>query len=97
MKLKPAAKARKTLIVISQETKLEGYMMPDGSYRLNPTSLARAIGKRGRALYEFLEGKSPQAQSCQGFSLYEIEDIAVIGVNHRIKPIPLYVAAAFLR
>jgi hypothetical protein len=39
MKLKPAAKARRTLIEISQEIKLEGYMMPDGSYRLNPTSL----------------------------------------------------------
>jgi hypothetical protein len=39
MKLKPAAKARKTLIEISQEIKLEGYMMPDGSYTLNPTSL----------------------------------------------------------
>jgi hypothetical protein len=97
MKLKPAAKARKTLIVISQEISLEGYMMPDGSYRLNPTSLTRTIGKRRRALYEFLGGKSTQNQPCQGFSLYEIEDIAVVGVNHRIKPIPLYVAAAFLR
>ncbi len=97
MKLKPAAKARKTLIAISQEISLEGYMMPDGSYRLNPTSLARAIGKNHKSLGEFLGGKSPQAQSCQGFSLGEIESIAVIGENHRIKPIPLYVAAAFLR
>jgi hypothetical protein len=49
-----------------------------------------AIGKRRRALYEFLEGKSPIAQSGQGFSLCEIEDIAVVGGNPHIKPIPLY-------
>ena len=72
-------------------------MMPDGSYRLNPTSLARAIGKNHKALGEFLEGKSPQAQSCQGFSLGEIQSIAVVGGGSHIKPIPLYVAAAFLR
>jgi predicted HD phosphohydrolase len=30
-----------------------------------------------KALWEFLEGKSTQAQSCQGFKLWEIEDIAV--------------------
>jgi hypothetical protein len=41
-------------------------------------------------LWEFLEGKSTQAQSCQGFSLLQIEDIAVIGENPHIKPIPLY-------
>ncbi len=35
MKLKPAAKARRTLIAISQEIKLEGYMMPDGFYTLS--------------------------------------------------------------
>jgi hypothetical protein len=97
MKLKPAAKARKTLIEISQEIKLEGYMMPDGSYTLNPTSLARAIGKHRNSLLDFLKGKSTEAQSCQGFSLLEIEDIAVVGGGSHIKPIPLHVAAAFLR
>ena len=97
MKLKPAARARKTLIAISEEISLEGYMMPDGSYRLNPTSLARAIGKHDKAFRQFLEGKSPQAQSCQRFSFRQIESIAVVGGNPHIKPIPLYVAAAFLR
>ena len=71
--------------------------MPDSRYTLNQTSLTKAMKKRRRALYEFLEGKSPQAQSCQGFSLSEIEDIAVDGGGSHIKPIPLYVAAAFLR
>ncbi len=92
MKLKPAAKARRTLIQISQEIKLEGYMMPDGSYRLNPTSLARAIGKHRNSLLDFLKGKSTEAQSCQGFSLLEIEEISVEGRGNRIKPIPLKVA-----
>lgn len=71
--------------------------MPDGSYKLNAASLARAIGKHRKALWQFLEGKSTQAQSCQGFSWWQIEDIAVVGGNPHIKPIPLYVAAAFLR
>jgi hypothetical protein len=72
MKLKPTAvKARRTLIALSQEIQLEGYMMPDGQYTLNPTSLTKAMKKRRRALYEFLGSKSPSAQSCQGFSLYE--------------------------
>lgn len=75
MKLKPAARARKTLIAISEEISLEGYVMPDGSYRLNPTSLARAIRKHDKAFREFLGGKSTQAQSCQGFSFREIESI----------------------
>jgi hypothetical protein len=38
-------------------------------HTLNGTSLIRAIRKHRTALLEFLEGKSPQAQSCQGFSL----------------------------
>lgn len=60
MKLKTRlTKAKRTLIAISEEIKLEGYMMPDSSYRLNPASLARAIRKRHKALGEFLEGKSP--------------------------------------
>jgi hypothetical protein len=48
-------------------------------------------------MYEFLEGKSLEAQSCQGFSLSEVEGIAVVGGGPHIEPIPLYVAAAFLR
>lgn len=71
--------------------------MPNGQYTLNPTSLTRAIRKHRTALLEFLKGKSPQAQSCQGFSLLEIEEIGFVENNARIKPIPLYVAAAFLR
>ncbi|HEY9608719.1 hypothetical protein [Allocoleopsis sp.] len=44
MKLKePVAKAKRTLIEISERINLEGYMMPDGSYTLNATSLAKAI------------------------------------------------------
>jgi hypothetical protein len=42
------------------------------------TSLAKAIKKHRKALWEFLEGKSPIAQSCQWFPLWEIEDIAVV-------------------
>jgi hypothetical protein len=56
MKLKPAAKARKTLIVISQETKLEGYMMPDGSYRLNPTSLFLSNRKTWQGIVRIFGG-----------------------------------------
>jgi hypothetical protein len=44
-------------------------------------------------LLQFLEGKSPQAQSGHGFLLLQIEDIAVVENNARIKPIPLKVAA----
>jgi hypothetical protein len=98
MKLKAAvAKAKRTLIAISEEINLEGYMMPDSSYTLNATSLTRAIRKHRAALLQFLGGKSPQAQSCQGFSLLQIEEVAIVENNARIKPIPLYVAAAFLR
>jgi hypothetical protein len=76
MKLKPTTvKARRTLIAISQEIQLEGYMMPDGRYTLNPTSLSKALKKHRTALLQFLEGKSPQAQSCQGFSLLQIREL----------------------
>jgi hypothetical protein len=51
MKLKPTVvKARRTLIALSQEIQLEGYMMPDGQYTLNPTSLAKAIKKDRKVL-----------------------------------------------
>jgi hypothetical protein len=53
MKLKPVIKARRTLIAISEEIQLEGYMMPDGLYTLNPTSLTRAIKKNSKSLWEF--------------------------------------------
>jgi hypothetical protein len=98
MKLKPTVvKARRTLIALSQEIQLEGYMMPDGQYTLNPTSLANTIRKHRTALLEFLRGKSPQAQACKGFEMLEIEGVSVEGRGNQIKPIPLYVAAAFLR
>ncbi len=43
-----------------------------------------------KAFRQFLEGKSPIAQSCLGFSFQQIESIAVVGGNPHIKPIPLY-------
>ncbi len=86
MKLKPTAvKAQRTTIAISQEIGLEGYLMPNSRYTLNPTSLTNAMKKRRRALYEFLGSKSPLAQSCQGFSLDEIESIAVDGGGPHTK------------
>jgi hypothetical protein len=62
-------------------------------YTLNTTLLTRAIKKPRNALLQIWEGKSPQAQSCHGFLLLQIEDIAVVENNVRIKPIPLKVAA----
>ena len=61
-------------------------------YTLNATSLSKALKKPRNALLEFLDGKSPIAQSCLGFSLLEISDIAVAGRGAHIKPIPLHVA-----
>jgi len=72
-------------------------MMPDGRYTLNPTSLAKAIKKPRNSLLEVLRGKSPEAQACKGFEMLEIEGVSVEGGGNRIKPIPLYMAAAFLR
>ncbi len=68
-------------------------MMPDGQYTLNPTSLANAIKKDKKVLWEFLGGKSPQAQACKDFEMLEIEGVSVEGRGNRIKPIPLYVAS----
>jgi hypothetical protein len=46
MKLKtPATKARRTLIAMSEEIKLEGYMMPNSFYTLNRISLSKAVKK----------------------------------------------------
>ena len=60
----------------------------------NPASLTRVIGKHRNALLHFLGGKSTQAQSCQGFSLLQIEEIGFIESNARIEPIPLYTLSA---
>jgi hypothetical protein len=50
--------------------------------------VAKAIRKHRKALWEFLEGKSPQTQSCQGFSLWEIEAIPVEGGAVVSNPFP---------
>lgn len=60
----------------------------------NPASLTRVIGKHRNALLHFFGGKSTQAQSCQGFSLLQIEEIGFIESNARIEPIPLYTLSA---
>jgi hypothetical protein len=98
MKLKAAvAKAKRTIIAMSEEISLEGYMMPNSSYTLNPASLAKAVRRHRNGLLQFLGSKSPEAQACKGFEMLQIEEIPVEGRGNHIKPIPLYVAAAFLQ
>jgi hypothetical protein len=90
MKLKPTVvKARRTLIALSQEIQLEGYMMPDGQYTLNPTSLANAIKKDKKVLWEFLGGKSPQPKPAKALKCGKSREYQLNGEAIGSNPSPV--------
>jgi hypothetical protein len=71
---------------------LEVYQLPDGSYHLSKTQVAKAIEKYDSSVQEFLQGKSPEALPYKGFSFREI---GIEGLNTTFHSVPLTIAAAY--
>lgn len=89
-------KARKAVVKLG-DIPLDVYQLPNGDYRLYSASVAEVIEKRRRNLYEFLNGKSPEALPYKDLNLCGISDVLVEGKGNSIKPIPVEVAIAYWR
>ena len=48
---------------------LDGYQLADGSYRMSQTQVCSVLNKHAKSIWQFLEGKSPQALPYKGFRL----------------------------
>lgn len=77
---------------------IEGFMLPDGSYRLSLTQAADTIGLTARNAFAFLESKAFKSLTGEGYtdSLSEIEaDDRQGRGGSRIRSLPLEVAVIY--
>ena len=71
---------------------LDGYQLPDGSYRMSQTQVCSVIGKADNSVLQFLAGKSPQALPHKGSQSYKLE---AEGVQNYISGVTLEIASAY--
>lgn len=89
---------RATIFVGSLE--IEGFMMPDGSYRMSQLQAAECIGTTAQNASNFLRSKAFKALRSEGFTDQVSEQIAVESTDQargetRINAVPLDVVMLF--
>jgi len=92
----PTDKAkRETIFVGSLE--IEGFMMPDGSYRMSQTQAAECIGKPEINARRFLDSKGIKTLLGKGYTpdTIEVEPTGQSRGQTRINALPLEVVTAF--
>ena len=74
------------------DIELDVYQLPDGKYRMSATQVTTTVNKHAKSMWEFLEGKSPQALPHKGSNLGKIK---AEGVKNAISEVTLEVASAY--
>jgi hypothetical protein len=72
---------------------LDGYQLPDGSYRMSATQVAKALNKHAKSVWDFLKGKSPQALPYKGSP--QLPKLKVEGVENYVSGVTLEIAKAY--
>ena len=93
MEIAKPTKAKKATFKLGSLV-LDGYQLPDGSYRMSATQVAKALNKHHKSVGEFLEGNSPQALPHKGSP--QLPKLKVEGVNNYVCSITLEIAKALL-
>jgi uncharacterized protein (UPF0335 family) len=86
-------KAIRQIVEIGAGIEVEGFMLPDGSYRLSKTSAALAIGKPRNSVVVTLPRKTPEALVLKG--QFDVVKVRVEGNNRPIDAISLETAALY--
>ena len=92
MELVKPTKAKKATFNLGSLV-LDGYQLPDGSYRMSQTQVSAVLNKTHKSVGEFLEGKSPQALPYKG-SMPQ-QKLKVEGVQNYVLGITLEIAKAY--
>lgn len=92
-------KAKRATVAIGS-LELDGFQMPDGSYRMSITSAAAAIGTSQQNATNFLRSKALKALQSSGYTSQtsekiEVESEAQVRGQARITALPLDIAFAF--
>lgn len=92
-------KAKRASILIGT-LDVEGFQMPDGSYRMSIASTAEAVGLARRNAFEFLQSKAIKSLLGEGYtgSIFEIEvesEASQLRGQTRISALPLDVVNAY--
>ncbi|NER80827.1 MAG: hypothetical protein F6K42_14900 [Leptolyngbya sp. SIO1D8] len=89
-------KAQRATISIGN-LEVEGFMMPDGSYRMSQTQAAEIIGKDEINARRFLDSKGIKALLGKGYTpdSIEVESSQRLRGQTRINALPLEVVSAF--
>lgn len=91
------SKAQRTVIQLGA-LEIEGFMLPDGSYRMSLTQVATIIGLAARNAFDFLESKAFKSLVGEGYtvSISEIDvDEQRSRGGSRIRALPLDVAVTY--
>jgi hypothetical protein len=91
-----ADKARRERVSLGS-SEIEGFQMPDGSYRMSQTQAAEAIGKDEINARRFLDSKAIKALLGKGYTpdSIEVESTDQQRGQTRINALPLEVVTAF--
>lgn len=90
-------KATRTIVQIGSLT-VDGFMLPDGSYRMSQTQAAEAVGLVERNARDFLRSNALKSLLGEGYTpaIFEIErDVNQVQGSSRIRGLPLEVVSAY--
>jgi hypothetical protein len=91
-------KAKRTTVAIGPLS-IDGFQMPDGSYRMSITGAAVSVGLTARNAFDFLRSKAAErlldgGYTCPIFEI-EVESAEHVRSRSRINAIPLEVAMTY--
>ena len=94
-------KATRATIAIGS-LKVEGFMLPDGSYRMSQTQVAETVGLKPRNVFDFLRSKAIKSLLGEGYTFSVSDDEYIQSEPEtgkrgasRITPIPLEAVATY--
>ncbi|MGB3311393.1 MAG: hypothetical protein WBG32_10455 [Nodosilinea sp.] len=91
-------KAKRTTVAIGSLS-VDGFQMPDGSYRMSQTSAADSVGLGRQNVSDFLRSKAIKSLLGEGYTgqifEIEVESAAQIRGQARINAVPLEVVIAY--
>lgn len=89
-------KATRSVVAIG-ELEIEGFQMPDGSYRMSQTQAAEVVGKDEINARRFLDSKGIKVLLGKGYTpdTVEVEAAGQVRGQTRINALPLEVVTAF--
>lgn len=92
-----STKAVRSLVQIG-DLAVDGFMLPDGSYRMSQTQAAECVGLTERNAREFLQSKAVKSLLGEGYTpaIFDIEpDEDQVRGASRIRGLPLEVVSAY--